>query len=104
MNENHEKDRLQEAIEALPDNDDVWTEDDLATGRVEFLGSGQSTVTAHERNLGGRPKAEDRKVLVSIRLPQSVVSQLRASGFGWQTRVGELIADGLKSGKLESRL
>jgi len=97
-------DELRAAIETLPDNDDVWTEDDLTGGRVKFIGSGHSAAIAHERKTGGRPKAKDKKILVSIRLPQSVVAQLRASGSGWQTRASELIVDGVKSGKLEPSL
>jgi len=104
MTNKNARDKLQTAIESLADNDDVWTKDDLASSRVKFIGLGHSAAIAHERKLCGRPKAKDKKILVSIRLPQSVVTQLRESGSGWQTRASEFIVDGVRSGKLESSL
>jgi uncharacterized protein (DUF4415 family) len=101
MTKKHTEYELRAAIEALPDNDDVWSEDDLKSGRVKFIGSGHSAAVKHERNFGGRPKATDKKILVSLRLPQSIVAELRASGSGWQTRASEFIVDSVKSGKLE---
>lgn len=35
----------------------------------------------------GRPKAEVTKERITIRLSRDVVSQFRATGSGWQTRV-----------------
>jgi uncharacterized protein (DUF4415 family) len=50
------------------------------------------------RRPGGRPQmaAEDRKVLLSLRLDREVVEQFRATGPGWQTRMGEVLATYLK--------
>jgi uncharacterized protein (DUF4415 family) len=47
---------------------------------------------------GGRPQmaAEDRKVLLSLRLDPEVVEQFRATGPGWQTRMGEVLANHIK--------
>jgi len=46
----------------------------------------------------GRPPmaAEDRKVSLSLRLDPDVVEQFRATGPGWQTRMGEVLANHLK--------
>jgi len=39
----------------------------------------------------GRPKAEVTKERITIRLSRDVVSQLRATGAGWQTRVDSVL-------------
>ena len=51
-------------------------------------------------NKNGRPKAEDPKVSISIRIPLSCASALRATGKGWQTRTSEFVVDGINGGKL----
>ena len=38
-------------------------------------------------NRGGRPRSENPKKLISIRLPEDVIQRWRATGPGWQTRV-----------------
>ena len=45
-------------------------------------------------------KVGDPKVNVSIRIPLSYAAELRASGRGWQTRLGEYIVNGIKRGDL----
>ena len=59
-----------EEYEELPE----LTEDMLAQGQL---------------NKGGRPRSEDPRKLISIRLPESVIERWRASGPGWQTRMAE---------------
>jgi uncharacterized protein (DUF4415 family) len=39
----------------------------------------------------GRPKSENSKVAISIRLPPEVLKRWRASGSGWQTRMAETL-------------
>lgn len=53
------------------------TDDMLAMGRV---------------NKGGRPRSENPKKLISIRLPEDVILKWRATGPGWQTRMAEKLA------------
>ena len=53
------------------------TEDMLARGKV---------------NKGGRPRSENPKKLISIRLPDEVVQKWRATGPGWQTRRAEKLS------------
>lgn len=53
------------------------TDDMLARGKV---------------NRGGRPRSENPKRLISIRLPQDVIEKWRASGPGWQTRMAEKLS------------
>jgi uncharacterized protein (DUF4415 family) len=62
-----------EEYEELPE----LTEDMLARGKV---------------NKGGRPRSENPKKLISIRLPEDVILKWRATGPGWQTRMAEKLA------------
>lgn len=41
----------------------------------------------------GRPKAENPKKLVSMRLDADVVERLRASGPGWQSRANQALRE-----------
>ena len=51
-------------------------------------------------NRKGRPKAESRKVKISIRLPEETVASLRKVN-GYSTILGDYIMGGIKSGLLE---
>ena len=62
-----------EEYEELPE----LTDDMLARGKV---------------NRGGRPRSEDPKKLISIRLPETVIQKWRATGPGWQTRMAERLS------------
>jgi uncharacterized protein (DUF4415 family) len=53
------------------------TDDMLAGGKV---------------NKGGRPRSENPRKLISIRLPEDVILKWRATGPGWQTRMAEKLA------------
>jgi uncharacterized protein (DUF4415 family) len=44
----------------------------------------------------GRPKAENPKTKVTVRLSADVLDALRASGPGWQTRADQMLRRGLK--------
>lgn len=59
-----------EEYEELPE----LTDDMIARGRV---------------NKGGRPRSDNPKKLISIRLPEDVIQKWRATGPGWQTRMAE---------------
>jgi uncharacterized protein (DUF4415 family) len=62
-----------EEYDELPD----LTDDMLARGKV---------------NKGGRPRSENPKKLISIRLPEDVILKWRATGPGWQTRMAEKLS------------
>jgi uncharacterized protein (DUF4415 family) len=53
------------------------TDDMLARGKI---------------NKGGRPRSENPKKLISIRLPEDVILKWRATGPGWQTRMAEKLS------------
>ena len=40
-------------------------------------------------NKGGRPRSENPRQLISIRLPEDVIMKWRATGPGWQTRMAD---------------
>ena len=61
-----------EEYEELPE----LTDDMIARGRI---------------NKGGRPRSENPKKLISIRLPEDVIQKWRATGPGWQTRMAETL-------------
>lgn len=39
----------------------------------------------------GRPKAEKRKALLSVRLDEDVIAHFRATGAGWQSRINDAL-------------
>lgn len=39
----------------------------------------------------GRPKAEQSKIAVSLRLDADVIARFKAAGPGWQTRINEAL-------------
>lgn len=44
-------------------------------------------------NKGGRPKLPNTRKLISLRLPEEVISKWRATGPGWQTRMAKRLED-----------
>ena len=49
---------------------------------------------------GGRPKSENPRQMISLRLPPDVIERWKATGPGWQTRMVEKLA---KEGALRTR-
>ena len=45
-------------------------------------------------NKGGRPKSENPRQLISLRLPPEVIERWRSTGPGWQTRMAERLSKG----------
>lgn len=45
-------------------------------------------------NKGGRPRAENPRQLISLRLPPEVIERWRSTGPGWQSRMAERLAKG----------
>ena len=83
----------------IPSFDTGITDDDYSSGRVKRIGRGLSTFKEYiDKNESA--KSKDPKVSVSIRIPESYAVGLRATGRGWQTRVGEYLVNGIKRGDL----
>lgn len=83
----------------LPDTETRWIDPDdapelddafFATAQIgigeKVLREATATFTTR-----GRPKSDDPKQLVSLRLDRIVLEKLRAQGPGWQSRVNELL-------------
>ena len=74
----------------VPDDGGDWRH--VATGFAAFK---------EYINRKGRPKVDDPKVSISIRIPRSHAHALRATGKGWQTRTSKfLVEEGINKGKL----
>lgn len=48
----------------------------------------------------GRPKSDNKKTAVSLRLDADVVAAFRGTGVGWQTRINDTLRAKLKNGKV----
>lgn len=48
----------------------------------------------------GRPKMEQPKVPVTMRVDADVLDAIKASGTGWQTRVNAVLREAVRRGKL----
>ena len=68
------------------------TADQLAQARP-FTEAFPTLSDAMHRNLGGRPKAENPKVAVSLRLDQDVVARFKETGPDWQTRMNRALRE-----------
>ena len=84
-----EEARIQKMIASDPDNPE-WTDDDFAKAKP-FSEAFSELAEKMRRNVGGRPKSENPKVPVSIRLDQDVVAKFKATGPGWQTRMNDIL-------------
>jgi uncharacterized protein (DUF4415 family) len=45
-------------------------------------------------NKGGRPRLENPRQLISLRLPPEVIERWRSTGPGWQSRMAQCLAKG----------
>lgn len=55
---------------------------------------------AKVRRVPGRPRLEQPKTAISLRLDAEVVLHLRAKGRGWQTLVNDRLVELISTGKL----
>ncbi|MGM5025101.1 BrnA antitoxin family protein [Tardiphaga sp. 862_B3_N4_1] len=87
---------------ATHDDNPEWTAADFAASRpAEEL---PPDILAQFKNKPGRPRVENPKVPVKIRLDDDVVTALRATGPGWQTRINDMLKSRIKRGKIEFAL
>jgi uncharacterized protein (DUF4415 family) len=85
---------------AVDDENPEWTKEDFARSRpAEEL---PPEILAQFKNRPGRPKLENPKEPVKLRLDADIVAALRKSGPGWQTRVNDLLRSKLKGGRIVS--
>jgi hypothetical protein len=92
---------LQAHISKLPNGKDDWVEKDFKSGHVHLLGTGHNAAVEHFKNLGGRPRVEDKKVLLTLRMTESKLLAFKAkAGRGWQTKLRNYIEQAISSGLL----
>jgi uncharacterized protein (DUF4415 family) len=80
---------IQAMIASDPDAPEA-TDEQLAKA-VPFTEAFPALAEEMRKNVGGRPKAENPKVAVSLRLDPDVVARFKAQGPGWQTRMNEAL-------------
>jgi hypothetical protein len=84
------------------DNDNLpITDDDISSGRVKHIGCGFTALKEYICMKEEPQIAEDPKVSVSIRIPLSYATKLRATGRGWQTRLSDFLIKGVKQGAFD---
>ncbi len=78
------------------DWDDVADNPELTDAEIAELrpcGEGlPPALAAAMKSRGGRPKAQVRKVSVTIRLDQHIVEAFKSTGDGWQTRMNDVLS------------
>jgi uncharacterized protein (DUF4415 family) len=75
---------------ALHDENPGWTKRDFARAKPasEVL---PADVLAQFKNKGGRPRIENPKQAVKLRIDADVLAKFRESGPGWQTRINGIL-------------
>ena len=95
------EEELRAGISKLPYSKDDWTEEDFRSGHVRLLGTGHDTAVEHFKNPGGRPRVEDKKVLLTLRMTESKLVAFKAkAGRGWQTKIRNYIEQAISAGLL----
>ena len=85
------EEQIQRMIASDPDAPEA-TDEQLAQAKP-FDEAFPALAEAMRRNVGGRPKSENPKVAVSLRLDQDILPRFKASGPGWQTRMNDALRD-----------
>lgn len=79
-----------------PDDAPVWTAEDFEQAEYRI---GQTEASREEvqkivaKRTRGRPKSDQPKVAVKLRLDPDLLAVLRATGDGWQTRINRILRD-----------
>ena len=69
----------------------VWKIGDRVVPREE------GEIAMREAVRRGRPKAESRKMALTVRYDADIVAAFKATGAGWQTRMNDALRDWLKT-------
>jgi uncharacterized protein (DUF4415 family) len=83
------EDQIKRMIASDPDAPEA-TDAQLAQAKP-FAEVFPALADALRKNAGGRPRLENPKVAVSLRLDREVVEQFKATGSGWQTRMNSAL-------------
>lgn len=73
-----------------PDDAPEWTDDQFERAEIRI---GDRVIRPANGTLTrpGRPKSENPKQQITLRLDRDVLEKLRESGPGWQSRVNEIL-------------
>lgn len=82
-----------EIVPPTPEEDAAIVAAALADPDAQPLTDEQLKAMVPMRSLRGRPKSENRKLLVSIRYSPEVVSFFKATGEGWQSRMDSVLRE-----------
>lgn len=85
------EDQIQRMIASDPDAPEA-TDEQLAQVKP-FSEAFPALADTMRKNVGGRPKLENPKVAVSLRLDHEIVARFKASGPGWQTRMNDALRE-----------
>lgn len=85
------EDQIQRMIASDPDAPEA-TDEQLAQAKP-FSEAFPALADAMRKNVGGRPRLDNPKVAVSLRLDQEIVARFKASGPGWQTRMNDALRE-----------
>lgn len=85
------EDQIQRMIASDPDAPEA-TDEQLAQAKP-FGEAFPALADAMRKNVGGRPRLDNPKVAVSLRLDQEIVARFKASGPGWQTRMNDALRE-----------
>jgi uncharacterized protein (DUF4415 family) len=85
------EEEIQRMIASDPDAPEV-TDEQIAQAKP-FDDAFPALADTMRKNIGGRPKSDNPKIAVSLRLDQEIVARFKASGPGWQTRMNEALRD-----------
>ena len=85
------EDQIQRMIDCDPDAPEA-TDEQLSQAKP-FSDVFPALADTMRKNVGGRPKSENPKVAVSLRLDQEIVARFKAAGPGWQTRMNKALRE-----------
>lgn len=85
------EDQIQRMIASDPDAPEA-TDEQLAQAKP-FGEVFPALADAMRKNVGGRPKSQNPKVAVSLRLDQEIVARFKKTGPGWQTRMNDALRE-----------
>jgi hypothetical protein len=94
--------KLRAVLDNAPSFPDETTDEDIATGRVRPTGGRGFAAYKEYINRNGRPKSAEKKVTVTLRLPEHIVAGLRATK-GYSRLLSDYVMAGINSGALSTR-
>jgi len=94
--------KLRALAATTPSFPDETTDEDRATGRVRPTGGRGFAAYKEYINRNGRPKSDVKTAIVTLRLPESIVANLRSKK-GYSRILSDYIVSGISSGALSVR-